>query len=102
MPIFYFLIKLEIRHGEYSFEAISLHTGSSNTNIYAFARKYASEFYGAADEYLVSKDDYLKPIDNISFSLTDYFYFHCGEIAVKVKEVKYITEDEYKILNKYI
>jgi len=80
----YIFLNLKIINGEYEYSSKSVHAISKRRNIDVFANKYAKDFYTKK-----------------AYSDGDYYFFNGGEVAVRVKTVQEITENEYQILNKF-
>ncbi len=79
-------LDIKIQCGEYVFHEKSVHKIGSGKSIDKFARDYASGFYGGK-----SSEDF-----------PDSFFFNAGEVATSVDNSKEITEEEYKVLNKFL
>jgi hypothetical protein len=84
MKMKYIFVNLKVRCGDYEFSSHSVHEISSRKHTKSFGERYAKTFY--AD----------KPDKN-----GDWYYFFCGEIAVRCTASEEITKEEYDILNKF-
>ncbi len=83
----YLFISLTIRNGEYEYTSISVHEISSRKSVKKFGRDYAKNFYGGKS-FKNSPEE-------------DWYYFNCGEVAVKLSTVEQIKKEEYDVLNKF-
>ncbi len=83
----FLLLCLEERNGEYEYLHRSVHKlpDSRITTVKRFVKKYAKEFYGGKTE-----------------SADGGYYFHNGELFVKVNSWQFINEEAYNILRNYI
>ena len=78
-------LNLKIQNGEYEYNSKSVHTVNEGVINENFAQSYASIFY-----------------DKPAHRDGDVHYFHGGEVAVKVYEVKDISEEEFNVLSKFL
>lgn len=78
-------IEVEIQNGEYEYFSQSLHTVPLNTNENEFGENHAKTFYS-----------------NFSHEEGGSYYFSGGEVATTLYKAKEITEEEFKVLSKFI
>jgi len=83
----FLLLYLEEINGEYEYLHRSIHELPDNriTTVERFVKKYAKGFYGGKTE-----------------SADGGYYFHNGQLFVKVNSWQFINEEDYNILRKYI
>lgn len=83
----YLLLQLEEKNGEYEYRHHSVHKLDDNKKSSAekFAKKYLREFYG-----------------NKADKEGDGYYYHNGEVFVRLSNWKLISEDEYNVLKNYL
>lgn len=83
----FLLLCLEERNGEYEYSHRSVHTlpNSRITTANRLVKNYAKGFYGGKAE---SEDG--------------GYYFHGGEVFVRISFWQFINEEHYNILRKYL
>jgi len=84
---YYIFLFLEERNGEYEYLHRSVHKLSDNKKTTAehVADNYAKQFYLSKAE----KDD-------------GGYYFHGGEVFIKVESWKFINEEQYNVLKQFV
>lgn len=83
----YMILVLEERNGEYEYYHRSVHElpDVRTTTMKKCAEKYLKGFYGGNE--IKEKSGY---------------YFHDGEIYVRINSYKIISQEEYNVLNQYL
>ena len=83
----FLILYLDERNGDYEYLHRSVHALSDSriTTANQFAKQYAKEFYGGD---AISEDG--------------GFSFNRGEVFVRVSSWKFINEEDYNILRKYL
>ena len=81
------ILVLEERNGEYEYCHRSVHKlpDEKTSTMKKCAEKYLKEFYGGKTE----KED-------------NGYYFHEGQIYVRISSYQLISPEEYNVLNKYL
>ncbi|MHB8261074.1 MAG: hypothetical protein ACYDEC_12445 [Bacteroidia bacterium] len=80
----YIFVSLQIKSGEYEFNSHTVQEISSKKHTKSFGNNYAKTFYS-----------------DFSAKEGDWFYFNCGEVAVRCTASEEITKNEYDVLNKF-
>ncbi len=83
----YMILILEERNGEYEYYHRSVHElpDARETSMRKFAEDYLKGFYGGKSE----KED-------------EGYYFHGGEVYVRISSYGIISREEYNVLSRYL